>query len=97
MYPWGSCFGGGWWELRDEQLPDKETVLKHAREIEAQIMAEISSLKDDDLLMPMEQEFGRANTRLGYFIYVLRHTVHHHGQLAAWASYHGHDGGSWNL
>jgi hypothetical protein len=38
-----------------------------------------------------------SKTRLGHYIYALRHAVHHHGQLAALASYHGHDGGSWDL
>lgn len=96
-YPWGSRFGGGWWELKDEQLPDKDTLLMHSREIEAQIMAELSSLEDEELLKPLKQTYGWAKTRLGHYIYALRHTVHHHGQLAALASYHGHEGGSWDL
>ena len=38
-YPWGSRFGGGWWELEGAQLPNKERVFAYAREIETQIIA----------------------------------------------------------
>jgi len=30
-----------------------------------------------------------------YTVYVLRHTMHHHGQLAALSVHHGNEGGSW--
>ena len=66
----------------------------HGCQIETQIMDELSSLEDEDLLM---QVYDWAKTRLGNDLYALWHTVHHHGQLAALASYYGHDGGSWDL
>ena len=69
----------------------------HARQIETQIMDELSSLEDEDLLMHLEQVYDWAKTRLGNDLYALQHAVHHHGQLAALASYYGHDGGSWDL
>jgi len=96
-YPWGIRFGGGWWDLKEEQLPDKDAILAFAREVEFQLMDELVSLNDDDLLTPLNQEYEWADTRLGHYIYALRHTVHHHGQIAALAAYHGHEGGSWDL
>jgi len=41
---------------------------------------------------------GQFQHTLAIFcIFALRHTVHHHGQLAALASYNGYEGGSWDL
>jgi len=51
----------------------------------------------NDLLMSLKQEFRWVNTRLGHYIYALRHTARHKGQLAALASYNSHEGGSWDL
>ena len=96
-YPWGVRFGGGWWELKDEQLPDKEAVLDYAREVEKQVMTTLSTLEDGDLLKPLPQDQDWASSLVGHYAYALRHTAHHQGQLAALASYHGHEGGSWDL
>ena len=38
---------------------------------------------------------GSAATLLGHYVYALRHTMHHHGELATLATYHGLPGGSW--
>lgn len=96
-YPWGARFGGGWWELNEEQLPNKESILAYASEVETQVMAALSSLEDDDLFKTLNQPFDWADTLIGHYTYALRHTAHHQGQLAALASYHGHQGGSWDL
>ena len=38
---------------------------------------------------------GSGATLLGHYVYALRHTMHHHGELAALAVHHTGDGGSW--
>jgi len=94
-YLWGHCFGGGWWELTDDQLPDKAAVLAYARQLEARLMAELSALGDEDLSRPPAILDGTSTTLLGHYVYALRHTLHHHGELAALSVYHGNPGGSW--
>ncbi len=94
-YRWGYRFGGGWWELADDRLPDQEAVLGYAREIEERVAAELDALSDEDLSRPFEIADGSGATMLGHYIYALRHTMHHHGELAALATYHGYEGGSW--
>lgn len=94
-YLWGHRFGGGWWELSDNQMPDKATVLEYARDLETIIMEKFSLLEDDDLYEPCPINFEWAKTRIGLYIYALKHTLHHHGQLSVLAVHHGHDGGSW--
>jgi hypothetical protein len=95
QYKWGYRFGGGWWELPDDKLPDKAAVLAYAREIEERVVRELTSLDDQDLARPVEINDGSGATLLGHYIYALRHTMHHHGELAALDVYHGNEGGAW--
>jgi len=94
QYTWGHRFGGGWWELKDDQLPDKAALLAYAREIEERAIGELTCLDDEDLSNPFEID-GSGKTMLGHYVYALRHTMHHHGQLTVLAVHHGNEGGSW--
>ena len=95
QYKWGHRFGGGWWELADSQLPDKATLLEYARELEERIIGELTALDDKDLSKPFEIADGSGKTMLGHYVYALRHSMHHHGELAALSVHHGNEGGSW--
>jgi hypothetical protein len=95
QYRWGHHFGGGWWELADDQMPNKATVLAYTKEVEGRIINELSSLNDADLSKPFAIHDGSGATLLGHYVYALRHTMHHHGELAALAVHHGREGGSW--
>jgi hypothetical protein len=94
-YQWGHRFGGGWWELPEEQLPVRAEVLTYARELESVVTAQLNALEDEALSEPCPIDCRWAQTRLGLYIYALKHTLHHHGELAALAVYHGKEGGSW--
>ena len=94
-YVWGHRFGGKWWDLPDSALPDQETVLAYAREIEQRTLGILGALQDQDCSTMYLHRTGQ-HTRIGYYIYALKHTLHHHGQLAALAVYHTGDGGSWD-
>jgi hypothetical protein len=95
VYIWGHHFSGGWWELPAEQLPSKQLMLDYAHSLEIRILAEIDGLSDADLTKPWI--FGSESaTILGHYVYAMRHTVHHHGELAALAVFHGKAGGSWD-
>jgi hypothetical protein len=93
-YAWGHRFGGGWWELPEVKQPDQETVLTYAHELEARITSQLNALNDEDLLKPWTAD-PTAGTVIGHFVYALKHTLHHHGELAALAVFHGKEGGSW--
>jgi uncharacterized damage-inducible protein DinB len=94
-YLWGHRFGG-WWELPDDKLPSKSNIRAYAWEIEARIIKQLRSLEDDDLLRQVEVHDGGAPTSMGRLVYALCHTLHHQGELAALAVYHGLPGGSWD-
>ena len=95
-YPWGDRFGGGWWELENGQFPNQGAILLFANELEIKVFERLNSLSDADLVKPTTPKYEWAETWMGHYIYALRHTLHHFGQLSALASYHGHAGGSWD-
>jgi uncharacterized damage-inducible protein DinB len=94
-YAWGHHFGGGWWELPEDQMPSQGMVLDYLHEIEARIMLLLSDMVDEDLskLLPAENE--TYSTFLAHFVYAIRHTMHHQGALSTLAVYHGLKGGNW--
>ncbi len=94
-FHWGYRFSGGWWELNEDQLPTRESVLAYAGEVQQRVLAEFDRLSDDDLSKPFPIADGSGATLLGHYVYALRHTIHHQGQLSALAVYHGLEGGSW--
>ena len=95
-YTWGHGFGGGWWELALDRMPAKKLLVVYAREIEQRIMAQLSGLSDADLMVVRPQPTEGQTTVIGHHLYALKHTLHHHGQLAALSVWHGHAGGSWD-
>jgi hypothetical protein len=94
-YRWGHRFGGGYWELPMEKLPTQEQINTYATELEQRIFAQLNSLEDADLAGPPPQG-APGQTLLGHYIYAVRHTVHHHGELAALNVFNGNPGGAWD-
>ena len=94
-YKWGHRFGGGWWELADEQQPTQEALLEYLKEVEERIAYHLTSLIDIDLATPYDEEKRHGETRLGYYVYALRHTMHHHGALSLLSLYYGNENGTW--
>jgi hypothetical protein len=94
-YAWGHRFGAPFWELADDAQPSQGDLLEYLRELETRIARELSALADEDLAAPHDAEKRHAETRLGHYVYALRHTMHHHGALTLLSVYHGNEGGSW--
>lgn len=94
-YAWGHRFGAPFWELADDQLPSQEDLLEYIQDLRVRIQKEILSLTDAELAAPHDTEKRHAETRLGHYVYALRHTMHHHGALTLLSIYHGNQGGSW--
>lgn len=94
-FQWGSRFGGGWWELPEENLPAQAEVLAYLEEVQARIVHQLTSLRDEELGTPYDEEREHGHTRLGHYVYGLRHTMHHHGVLSLLALQQGHTEGGW--
>jgi uncharacterized damage-inducible protein DinB len=94
-YTWGHRFGAPFWELADDEQPSQEDLLSYLQDLEDRIVRELSSFADTGLTTPHDKERRHAKTRLGHYVYALRHTMHHHGALTLLSIYHGNEGGSW--
>lgn len=94
VYQWGHHFGGGWWELPQSCWPNPGQVLVYSCGLKERVEVELSQCSDADLLLPYTLD-DHAATRLGHYVYALRHTMHHHGQLSAILVWQGKEGGSW--
>jgi hypothetical protein len=94
-YRWGHRFDGGWWELPAERQPTREALLAYLEDIEERVAQHLVSLNDDDLVTPYDEEKQHGETRLGHYVYALRHTVHPRGALSLLSLYYGNEEGSW--
>ena len=90
-FVWGHRFGKPWWELRDEEQPSPEEQLAYIADLRRRVKAHFSALIDHQLIEPFENR----QTRLEYYLYALRHTMHHQGALNALSIYHGNDNDNW--
>ena len=72
-----------WWELPEADLPSPKDLLIYLKELEERIQwTFFLELTDADLSEPFDKAKQHSETRLGYFVYALRHTLHHHGTLS---------------
>ena len=94
-YTWGHRFGAPFWELADDAQPSQAALIEYLHDLEERIERELSSLTDEELAEPHDAEKRHAETRLGHYVYALRHTMHHHGALTVLSIHHGNEGGSW--
>ncbi len=94
-YQWGHRFGGAWWQLSDDAQPNQEAVLEYLTEIEERIVQHFGWLDDASLVTPYDTKKEHGETRLGHYVYALRHTMHHHGAFSLLALHYGHQEGTW--
>ena len=90
-YKWGHRFGKPWWELLDNEQPTADQQVAYLLDLKMTIKHHFEALKDDELTEPFEER----PTRLEYYLYALRHTMHHQGALNALSVYHGNDTDNW--
>jgi hypothetical protein len=94
-FEWGYRFGGGWWELPADRAPSPDALLGYLAEIEGRIAHHFAVLDDSELTTPYDAEKEHGETRLGHYVYALRHTMHHHGALSLLSLMAGNPEGSW--
>ena len=71
-------FGGDWQTMEKEQLPKKEDMLLYMEEIETRLAEWINNC---DFEAENKLFEWTGNSQLGHALYVLRHTLHHHGEM----------------
>ena len=95
QFEWGYRFRGPWWKTTIEELPTKKEIVAYLEEIEERVAAYFESCQDTDLLENFDLYDWSGGTLLGHFIYALRHTMHHQGQLAALQMQYGIEDDTW--
>jgi len=95
-FGFGHRFGGTpHWKLPDEAMPSRADLLPYLDEVEARIDSAFSDLTDASLSAPFDLYDWSGRTILGHYIYAIRHTMEHHGQLCVIATRYGHAEESW--
>lgn len=95
QFEWGKRFRGPWWKIAREALPTKDEMLVYLEEMEEKVTGYFADCDDDDLLKAFDLYDWSGSTWLGHFIYAIRHTMHHQGQLAALQMEFGVEGDTW--
>ena len=92
---WGKRFGSTWWEMPIEDCPSAAAMLDYLHEIEERIDRQFTALSDEDLLEPFDEDKRFGETRLGHYIYAMRHTMQHQGVLSLLSMQAGNKPGNW--
>ena len=92
-FAWGKRFGGGWQAIEQERLPNQEDMLSYMEEVEAKLDKWLG-----DLDFQGENELFKhtGQTQLGHALYVLRHTLDHHGEMNYILYQSGHKNVNWH-
>ena len=95
-FAWGSRFGKNYWEMSEDELPTQEDLLTWMTELETRVMDHLGAVTDEELGENYDPAFPNPNTAVEWYLYALRHTVHHHGSLVALADILGTPSGDWD-
>jgi hypothetical protein len=80
-YDFNRMFNGDWESMTEWELPEKDFALRKLEEVRKLVSEALSEL-DDEALMAKEEIFPyTGKTLLHRYIYLLRHTQHHLGEL----------------
>jgi hypothetical protein len=94
-FPFGRRFGGDWEQLPPERLPSREQAAAYLAEVRRQATDWLVRHDDAALLGPNERHRWCGPTLLDLALYVLRHTLHHHGEMNALSVLAGTDTDNW--
>lgn len=91
-FSFGYRYGGSWWQLDEEKKPSQKDLVRYLDEMEERIVGFFESSQDSLLYEP----FNKDQTNMSWYLYALRHTLHHQGGLNALVAYHKIDIGGWD-
>ena len=78
---WDYPFGKPAWEIDGGGLPTRDQLLTHMQGVKGGIKRFFAMTSDADLATPFTRYDWSGTTVGGHFVYALRHTMLHHGQL----------------
>ncbi len=94
-FPFGARFGGDWEELTPEQLPTISNAIAYLCDAKTWVGQWLSRFDDASILAPSDRFHHCGETYLERALYILRHTLHHHGEMNALSVLEGSDTDNW--
>ena len=82
-FPFGARFGGGWEELPADKLPSRAEVLTYLVEVRQKMREWLDRFDDQSIQAENTRHPWCGSTMHGFALYVLRHSLHHHGEINA--------------
>ncbi|MCJ7549469.1 MAG: DinB family protein [Anaerolineae bacterium] len=95
-FTWGSHFGKPYWELPDDGQPSQVDLLTWLAELAVRVEQQLADVADEALGKEYDPTLEDGNNAVEWYVYALRHTVHHHGSLVALADILGTPSGDWD-
>ena len=91
-FSFGYRFGGSWWQLPEEKKPSAEALIAYLDEMDSRIAGLFGGSDDSHL----NEAYDESQSNMSWYLYALRHTLHHQGGINALAAYHRIDVGGWD-
>jgi len=82
-FSWGGRFGGDWEGMPALDLPGQKEMIEYLGEMMTELRKQLSAQKDETFLAENLTFPWTGKTKLGHILYVMRHSLHHHGELCA--------------
>lgn len=92
-FPWRAKFAGDWETMDKDRLPTQDQVLRYMEDIGSGL---VKWLDASDFSEKNDTFGGTGKTRLGHVLYILRHTLHHHGEMNYILFQSGHKKVNWH-
>lgn len=80
-FSWGTKFGIPWWKATESELPTNTQINEYAKEMKKNVEAIFAQRSDEKFLEPQEIFCWTGDTLLDRFIYILKHSYYHLGQI----------------
>lgn len=94
-FPIAKRFGSNWDKAEAEKLPDRDEALQYIQDCERRMDEWLSSHSDESIADQNKSHPWCGKTEMDLALYVLRHTLHHHGEMNAIIVFNGDSSDNW--
>jgi hypothetical protein len=92
---WSHRCNADWKELDAAKLPSQVETTEHLHEARQKMHDWIENRDDESILGPLTNHRHCGQTKLEFALYILRHTLHHHGEMNALSVLEGAESDNW--
>ena len=88
-------FGSHWDTVDAKDLPGRDEALQYIQDCERMMDEWLVSHSDESIAAPNKSRPWCGKTNMDLALYVLRHTMHHHGEMNAITVFNGDSSDNW--